>query len=260
MECVITEKTHKKFWIVVLIIAVLCFLAGLTYFIGMKIRSDKVDDLKNRVYVSGDGSSDVSSGFNYVETPVNFVELKKINPEIYAWINIPGTNIDYPILRRDDDNSYYLEHTVEGKRSVYGSIYTENYNDKNFDDFNTLIYGHNMKNGTMFGSLKKYKNKSIAQENRYINIYLPGRILKYQIFAAHISDNKHILLNNDFSDKNVCSEYLEKIFSVRQMNSFIDSELEIDENDKIITLSTCTSKKEERFLVQGVLIYDSREQ
>lgn len=240
-----------------LIISLICFICCVAFFIGNKLQSNEMDDLKSQVSVDTDSAS---SNLNYVEPPVDFVELKKKNPDIYAWINIPGTIVDYPILRRDGDNGYYLNHTVEGKTSIYGSIYTEDYNDKDFADFNTLIYGHNMKNGTMFGSLKKYRDKAFFNQNCYINIYMPGRIMKYQIFAAYVWDDRHILLSLDFSKEDIRSAYIDMIFSSRKMNANINRELKVTEEDKIITLSTCTSNDNERFLVQGVLIYDSREQ
>lgn len=237
--------------------SLICFTGCGAFFIVSRLQSNEIDDLRSLAYVDTD---DVSSSVNYVEPPVNFVELKKNNPDIYAWINIPGTVVDYPILRRDGDNGYYLNHTAEGKTSIYGSIYTEDYNDKDFADFNTVIYGHNMKNGTMFGSLKKYKDKAFFEQNCYINIYMPGRIMKYQIFAAYVWDARHILLSLDFSEKDIRSAYLDMIFSTRKINSNINQELTVTDEDRIITLSTCTGNKEERFLVQGVLIYDSREQ
>lgn len=192
-----------------------------------------------------------------VEVPVDFNKLKKANPDIYAWINIPEVNIDYPILQ-GDNNQYYLNHTVNGKWSAYGSIYTEDYNKKDFSDFNTLIYGHNMKNGTMFGSLKKYRDASFFEENRYINIYLENRILKYEIFAACVWDNKHILASRNFDLAENRTDYLEEICSVRDMNSQIRKDLKVTADDKIITLSTCMNDKSKRFLVSGVLVYDSQ--
>lgn len=223
----------------------------------MKLWSDKTDDLRSQVSVSG-GSA--SSTANYVEPPVDFVELKKKNPDIYAWINVPGTSVDYPVLRREGDNSYYLNHTVDKKSSVYGSIYTEDYNDKDFADFNTVVYGHNMKNGSMFGTLRKYRDKTFFEQNQYINVYMPGRIMKYQIFAAYVWDNRHILLSLDFTNEDIREAYINMIFSTRKMNANIDRDLSVTKDDRIITLSTCTGNDEERYLVQGVLIYDSREQ
>ena len=257
MENRATEKSHKKLWIVLLVVSVICIVGCIAYFIIMKLQSDEMDDLRSQVSVSND---DVSSSVNYVETPVDFVELKKENSDIYAWIDIPGISVGYPILRRENDNSYYLTHTVDEKKSVYGSIYTEDYNDMDFADFNTVIYGHNMKNGTMFGKLKKYRDKTFFEQNPYINVYMPGRIMKYQIFAAYVWDDRHILLSFDFSDESVREAYIDMIFSTRKMNANINSDLKVTKDDRIITLSTCTNNKEERYLVQGVLIYDSREQ
>lgn len=257
MENTATGKSHKKIWIVLLAVSVICFAGCIVFFIEMKQRSDEMDDLRSQVSVSGESAS---SGFNYVEPPVDFVKLKKKNSDIYGWINVPGTSVDYPILRREDDNAYYLNHTVDKKRSVYGSVYTENYNETDFSDFNTVVYGHNMKNGTMFGTLKKYRDKTFFEKNQYINVYMPGRIIKYQIFAAYVSDNRHILLNFDFDDENIRSAYLDMIFSTRKMNANINRDLQVTKDDRIITLSTCTGNDEERYLVQGVLVYDSREQ
>lgn len=240
-----------------MILAIACFVASGAYII-VTMRSDNTDKLRSQAYVSSDSASGNTTA--YVEPPVDFVKLKKINPDIYAWINIPGTVIDYPILRRENDNAYYLTHTVENKKSAYGAIYTEDYNDMDFADFNTVIYGHNMKNGSMFGSLRKYRNRTFFDENREINIYMPGRIMKYRIFAAHIVDDRHILLSYDFTNESVRNEYISDIFSNKGMSSYFDSQTGVTADDRIITLSTCTGKTEERYLVQGVLIYDSRKQ
>ena len=143
-----------------LVVSVICFIGCAVFFVGLKLESDRMDDLRSQASVSDDG---VSQAVNIVETPVDFDELKKQNSDIYAWINIPGTSVDYPVLRCEDDNSYYLNHTVDKKKSIYGSIYTENYNGADFADFNTVVYGHNMKNGTMFGTLKKYRDKTFFE-------------------------------------------------------------------------------------------------
>lgn len=243
-------------WVILLAVAVAVFTACAVYFV--------VDYLhyKSMTGISGAGSESipvVSNKKQSVEVPVNFEELKTANPDIYAWINIPGTNIDYPILQsgEDKDRSYYLNHNVNNKKSSYGAIYTQNYNSKDFSDYNTLIYGHNMKNGTMFGSLKKYRNKEFFEENEYINIYMPGRILKYKIFAAYTFDDRHILMSFNFDDETERKLYLDTINSVRNLNANFSEDVTVTTDDKIITLSTCTAKDDERFLVQGVLIYDS---
>lgn len=243
-------------WLILLVVAAAVFTACAVYFVVDYIRYKSTTDIN----VTGSESTPVISNEKLsVDVPVDFEELTKANPDIYAWINIPGTNVDYPILQSGEDKgrSYYLTHNVNNIKSSYGSIYTQNYNSKDFSDFNTLIYGHNMKNGTMFGSLKKYRNKEFFEENEYINVYMPGRILKYKIFAAYTFDDRHILMSFNFDDETERKLYLDTINSVRNVNANFSEDVKVTTDDKIITLSTCTSKDDERFLVQGVLVYDS---
>lgn len=84
--------------------------------------------------------------------------MKETNPDIYAWIEIPDTNVNYPIVQSADDDSYYLNHTIDGQEGYPGSIYTEKVNAKDFSDFNTVIYGHDMKDGSMFKDLHKFED------------------------------------------------------------------------------------------------------
>ena len=100
------------------------------------------------------------------ENPIDFKELTAKYPDAYAWIRIPGTNVDYPIVQREGDNGYYLNHTIDGRKRIEGAIFTEDYNEKDFMDSNTLIYGHNMLNGSMFRTLHKYKDRKFFNENR----------------------------------------------------------------------------------------------
>ena len=193
-----------------------------------------------------------------VETPVDFEELKAVNSDVYAWISIPNANVDYPILQNETEKSLYLTHNMYKEKSAYGTIYTQPYNSKDFSDYNTIIYGHNMKNGTMFGSLKRYRDKTFFDANQYIEIYLPGRILKYRVFAAYTFDDRHILMSFDFSDEAERQLYLDTIYGFKSLSNHFREDMTVDTDDKIITLSTCTARDEERFLVQGVLVYDSR--
>ena len=208
--------------------------------------------------ISSDNSEPATPEINIVETPVNFDELKAVNDEIYAWINIPNANVDYPILQSKSEKSYYLTHNVNKVKSAYGAIYTQDYNSTDFSDYNTIIYGHNMKNGTMFGSLKRYRDKTFFDENQYIEIYMPGRILKYRVFAAYVFDDRHILMSFNFDDVADRQLYLDTIYGFKNLRNHFRDDVTVDTDDKIITLSTCTSRDEERFLVQGVLVYDSQ--
>lgn len=194
------------------------------------------------------------AGTEHIENPIDFDTLTAQYPDIYAWIRIPGTKVDYPIVQRDGDNGYYLNHTIEGKRKAEGAIYTEDYNGKDFEDANTVIYGHNMKNGSMFKTLHKYKDKQFLLDNSDVYIYQKDRVLKYKIFAAYIYDNRHLMMSFDFEDENIFRNYLNNVLTKRDMSSNINTNVDVTANDKIITLSTCNNNDAQRYLVQAVLL------
>ena len=186
--------------------------------------------------------------------PVKFEELQAVNPDIYAWITVPGTVIDYPILQHASDNTYYLMHNIDGSYGYPGCVYTENMNSKDFTDNNTVIYGHNMKNGSMFAQLHKFEDPDFFNENREVLIYLPDEVLHYTIFAAQVYDDRHLLYSFDFTDPEVYQKYLDSIFSTRDMSANIDKDVTVTADDQIITLVTCIgSQPNNRLLVQAVL-------
>lgn len=190
-----------------------------------------------------------------LDIPVDFEALQAECADIYAWITIPGTAVDYPIVQHPEDNGYYLDHDINGQKSLAGAIFTEDYNTTDFTDPNTVIYGHNMKNGSMFRSLHNYMDRSFFDENREVLIYLPDQILHYQIFAAYLYDSRHILQSFDFEDPQVFRQYLDGIADNRSMQSFVDRTMELTEEDRILTLSTCyKGQADKRYLVQAVLV------
>ncbi len=176
--------------------------------------------------------------------------------DIYAWIYIPGTNVDYPILQSAEDmeEDYYLDHNLDGSQGYPGCIYTQKLNKKDFSDYNTVIYGHNMKNGTMFKTLHDYEDETFFQENRYIYIYLPdGKTKVYEIYGAYTFTDAHILLTYGCDSEESFKEYLELIGPDTYTGHFKE-DIEVTEKDKIITLSTCTNSSATRYLVQGVYL------
>lgn len=117
-----------------------------------------------------------------------------------------------------------------------------------------MIYGHNMKNGSMFAQLHKYEDPDFFDANREVLIYLPDEVLHYTIFAAHIYDDRHLLYSFDFADPEVYQKYLDSIFSTRDMSANIDKDITVTADDQIITLVTCIgSQPNNRLLVQAVL-------
>ena len=210
---------------------------------------------------AGETSGDIQEeGEEKPEDPeageIDFDYLKTLNEDIYAWITVPGTIIDYPILQHPTDDTYYLHHNLDGSYGYPGCIYTESLNAKDFTDPNTVVYGHNMKAGTMFAGLHQFEDREFFDANEEVVIYLPDRTLHYRIFAAYVYDDRHLLYSFDFSDKEVYASYLKSIYDIRDMSANIDRETEVTEDDKIITLVTCmagAANAEKRLLVQAVL-------
>lgn len=194
-----------------------------------------------------------------LDIPIDFATLQSKNPEIYAWIRIPGTVIDYPIAQSETDNAYYLDHDAEKEENAAGAIFTEDYNSKTFEDPNTVIYGHGMTNGTMFNGLHQYMDRSFFDENREIIIYMPDQILHYKIFAAYLYDNRHLMQSINFNNKDIFQAYLDNVFNIRDMQASVDTSMKVTADDKVITLSTCYGgMSDKRYLVQAVL--ESKEQ
>ena len=191
------------------------------------------------------------------EKNLNWAGFQKENPDIYAWIYIPGTKVDYPVLQHPTEMSYYLEHNLDGSTGFPGCIYTQNLNKKDFMDPNTVIYGHNLKDGTMFTSLHRYEDLNFFNQNRYIYIYTPTGTFVYEIFAAYVFSDAHLLYNFDFETPSNFDLYLDSVMNVRDMNAHIKEGLEVTSKNHIITLSTCMNKQKfNRYLVQAVLIND----
>ena len=180
-------------------------------------------------------------------------EAEAENQEAYAWIEITGTNMSYPILQAAQDEYYYLSHNIRGEADDNGCIYTEYYNNKDFNDPNTIIYGRNKE--AMFARLHQYQDRDFFDAHREIKIYVDGRTLTYEIFAAYSYDDRHLLATYDFWDRDVFSRYLSDLSEIRAMDAYFDETVEVTAADRIITLSTgVTGEDDKRYLVQAVLI------
>ena len=248
------KKLIRRLAVILCVIAVGCAGVGIYKYFQEKNAGQEYEKLKAEMEKQPSSESTTEEQTS-LEIPIDFVALQKENPEAYAWIKVDGTNIDYPILQSETDNAYYLTHTIENKESPEGAIFTENYNTKTFEDTNTVIYGHNMKNGSMFRTLHNYMDKDFFNKNRDVTIYTPDEVLHYKIFAAYLSDARHILKSYDFSNKQIYQNYIDTIFSMRSMDAFVDTSMKVTNDDKIITMSTCyAGLSDRRYLVQAVLV------
>lgn len=198
----------------------------------------------------------IEMGVPIPEKEIDFEDLQEnVNKDIYAWVYIPDSKIDYPILQHPLDNRYYLNYNLDGSYGYPGCIYTESYNRRDFSDPLTVVYGHNMKNGTMFAGLHKYEDSEYFAEHPYVYIYTPEKLYVYQIFASHEYGSEHLLYKQDYTEKSRFERYIEKIRNVRGMNCNQAEDVEVTADSHILVLSTCMAEKpDNRYLVQGVLL------
>lgn len=194
--------------------------------------------------------------------PEKLTKAIEQNSDVYAWINIPGTNIDYPIVQSPANDSYYLRRDINKQYLSAGSIMTEHsYNGTDFTDPVTVIYGHCMKSGVMFGKMQSYYSSENGLDNyKAIEIYLPDQKLEYEVFAAVPYDMRHILYNYDFTNPRIFSSFFKSIVSIRSFNAFIKLDEKPKNGDKVLILSTCLKgDSTKRFLVMAKLKKDSFE-
>lgn len=187
------------------------------------------------------------------EETLNMESLQAWNEECSGWLDIPGTDISYPVVQSAEDVAYYLNHNFFKDEDDNGCVYTEYYNSTDFSDPHTVLYGRNT--DAMFARLHQYQDRDFFDAFREIRIYRADDVLTYRIFAAYTYDDRHLIMTYDCWDRNVFASYLSDVLSQRQMDAFIDTSMEVTADDHIITLSTgVTGQDDERYLVQAVLV------
>lgn len=180
---------------------------------------------------------------------IYFEGLKAQNPDVAAWIQIPALSVSYPVVQ-GKDNSYYLHHMFDGQENKNGSIFIDYHNQPDFTDSNTIIYGHNMKNGSMFGTLDRYQEKSLFEQYPCFYIYLPDGILEYRVVSCYAGRTGSVGYTYRFPEQEDFQDFLEKILSYASYNTGT----EVTDTDHIVTLSTCVnSNRNYRYLVHGKL-------
>ena len=169
---------------------------------------------------------------------VDFSELLKKNKDTIGYIVVNNTNISYPFVKTDD-NEYYLTHSFNKKKNDAGWIFMDYRN--NINDKNIILYGHDRKDNTMFGTLKKALKKEWQSNKNYhvITIYLPSEKRLYQVFSTYIIKTENYYITTDFK-KNDFSKFIKTI----KNRSNYNYEVELNENDSILTLSSCYTDKE----------------
>ena len=177
---------------------------------------------------------------------IDFDALKAINPDIVGWILIPDTRINYPIVKRENDNSYYLNHLFDGTENRAGCIFLDTR--CSFGDPHVLIHGHNMANGSMFRDLNLFKNQQFFQEHPYYYLFTEEDTYVVEVFAGSILQIGSPVWQLSFSNTVNREQWLSECWRAVS----IRRSLALAPEDTIITLSTCTYEyKQARWVIQG---------
>lgn len=227
-------KGFKKIlkWVsVVVFIVSSCMLVKLLI-IDPKIASGAQKEIKDVYYSESTEESQ----------PDKFAKLSVINSDIKGWIFISGTVIDYPVLQSADDPEYYLNHNYKKEKSRYGSIFINNDCQVDSDCKNIIMHGHSMKDGQMFSDLLKFSDLDFYKSNPVVEFDTPEEKGNYKIISVFKTNTlpEHGKIFNylisKFGTKNQFKNYVEEV----RKRSLLDIPVDINEDDKLITLSTCS--------------------
>ncbi len=210
-----------------------------------------------------DNASD-SGGRNEsaADSHVDFQMLTEENKDIFAWIYVPDTGIDYPVCQNmDGDDSFYKTHNWLGEEDPKGAIYTESANLKDMCDFNEVLHGSSPKDGTQFADLQKFLDRAFFEDHEYIYVYTDGNALIYYVFAAFSRSDTRLLEVYDFTKASGCQAFLDEIYENKSMNRMIRTGWEgaVEPDNFIITLTTQNADDPSRqTVVVGCLVGDVR--
>ena len=254
------KKQHQEIRIknILLAIAIIMFLFSAYKLIHIYVEYHKgtkeYDNIVKEV-IENSTSENNKKNQNHNSLKVNFEKLIEANPDVVAWIQFDTPEeINYPVVQ-GTDNDKYLKTTFEGKTNAAGAIFMDATNQKDFSDKNTIIYGHNMNNGSMFGKLSEYKDKEFYKKNPYFYIYTPdGNEIQYKIFAiCTVGDFSPSYAHYYESDE----QYLSYLNHVREIADY-DTRVAPTADSQIVSLSTCVREApRQRLLIHGVKISET---
>lgn len=234
----------------------------ITYVDNNIVDNEQVDNSKQENTTSEEPSRDPNGGYSSNETNLyrkygkydvnnlNFNELRETNSDVVAWITVDGTNVNYPVVQTAD-NDYYLKHDILKNYRSSGWVFMDFRNELDLSDDNTIFYGHNLLNRTSFGSLQTlFTDKWFNNSNHYIVIATPDIKNVYEVFSVYTIDPEVYYLQNNFYTEEEYQKFLDTLKSRSKYNFNVDLNI----NDRIITLSTCTDDNLGRKVIHAKLI------
>ncbi len=248
-----SSKIGKVIWWICLLAALAVFIGSGYQLLSTTMEYKQADDEYEELEKTADITYPDTTEAVEEEDPgpqIDFAALKAVNEDVIGWLVVDALDISYPIMQ-GEDNDFYLHRTTEKTYNFAGSIFLDYENSDDFSDCNSVIYGHNMKNGSMFGTLKRFREAEVYQTSLYFWICTPEKNYRYQIFSAYetaVGSETYTL----FSVKG--KEFKEWENKMATLSEIPCGEFTFDGNERIATLSTCTGNSATRFVVQGVCL------
>lgn len=248
-------KNKSKGDIVLSILRMIFFItAGISiiniakWYIDSK-QNDIIEEKVSKVILVENVANDDNENNNEAETSykIDFAKLKELNSQTVAWLKVNGTDIEYAVVQ-SNDNSYYLNHNFEKKYNSAGWIFADYKNKLDGTDKNIVIYGHNRKNNSMFGTLKNIlkENWYNNEENHIIDFITENEEQKYEVFSVYQIKNEEYYIDTEFKDNE-----FGKFVDTLKNRSIKDFNVEVSAEDCILTLSTCGNNKDYRIVLHA---------
>ncbi len=247
------RKRNKKYKKAILNLILYIILLSILIYSGIKIfkwYKDKtnnnkiVEQIKSTVIVEGK-----NEGENKEEYTVNFNKLKEQNNETIAWLKVNNTNVEYPVVK-GTNNSFYLNHSFDKSNNSAGWIFADYRNKFDNTDKNIIIYGHNMRDSSMFGSMKNILNSDWYEneKNTDITLYTENEKCIYKVFSIYKIENEDYYIKTEFKNDNE----FEKFIKTLKKRSIKDFSVDVSKDDDILTLSTCANNNKYRIVLHAI--------
>ena len=241
------DKKYKKkiiFSIIFIIFVLIMIVTGIMIFKWAKENkktNDIIDDIKNTISV--DENVENKDKYN-----VNFEELKQTNSDTIAWIKVNGTNIEYPIVKTNN-NDFYMTHSFDKSYNSAGWVFMDYENRFDGTDNNMVIYAHNRRDGTLFGTLKNILTEEWQsnEENYIIPFITENEKAEYQVFSVYKIENEDYYITTNFGTDNEYQKFIDTIKS----RSIKDFNVDVSTEDNILTLSTCADNNKYRVVLHA---------
>lgn len=246
------KNKSKKYRKAILNLVIYIIVLSILLYSGIKIYKwykDKtnnnkiVEQIRDTVIVEEKNEDE-----NKEESKVDFNKLKEQNSDAVAWIKVNNTNIEYPVVK-GSNNSFYLNHNFDKSNNSAGWIFADYRNKFDNTDKNIVIYGHNMKDNSMFGSLKNILNSDWYdnEENTNITLYTENEKCIYKVFSIYEIESENYYIKTEFSDDNNFEQFVKTI----KKRSIKEFNIDVSKDDNILTLSTCANNNKYRVVLHA---------